>query len=173
MTSILEAVRWDMVAAGFQLALCAAVVLGWIRRRRAVKGAAAAIPEAPPGTFAQEVLLQTIRQQTEHSLQCILAAVENERGRLRQALAGAGALPVEAGADAVLPAVASDGFRWGAAELDGRGVRRYAAASGLAAQGLNPRQIADRLNLPAGEIELALKLHGALGEDAPAGEGRQ
>lgn len=173
MTSILEAVRWDMVAAGFQLALCAAVVLGWIRRRRAATAAAGDILEAPPGTFAQEVRLQTIRQQTDQSLQCILAAVETERGRLQQAWAGAGAPPVGAGADTVSPALASDGFSWGAAELDGPGAERYAAASELAAQGLNPRQIADRLNLPAGEIELALKLHGALGEDIPAGGRRQ
>jgi len=173
MTSLLEAVRWDMVAAGFQLALCAAVLVGWVRRRRIRRIAVGAAQEGPPKAFALEVMLQTIRQQTEQSLQGILTAVETERERLHQALSGCGALQPLTEAEAAGPSVALEGFRWGAAELDESGGDRYAGLNGLAEQGLNPRQIADRLNLPAGEIELALKMRDTFPENASAGEGRQ
>lgn len=173
MTSLLEIVRWDMVAAGFQLALCAAVLAGWIRRRRSSRNAVGAAPEGPPKSFALEVMLQTMRQQAEQSLQCILAAVETERDRLDQVLAGAGCLRTATAAESIEPMGGTGGFRWGAAEIDDSRGQRYAALSGLAEQGLNPRQIADRLNLPAGEIELALKMRAPLPGAEPAGDARQ
>jgi hypothetical protein len=173
MTSLLEAVRWDVVAAGFQLALCVAILAGWIRRRRSRQTTAGALPESPPKAFALEVLLRAIRQQTEQSLQAILTTVATERERLQQTLAMAGVLQPPADAEATDPAEALDGFRWGGAELDESGDHRYGGVNELATQGLNPKQIADRLCLPAGEIELALKMRDVFAEGRPAGEGRQ
>jgi hypothetical protein len=173
MTGLLETVRWDMVAAGFQLVLCTVILGGWILRRAGKRSAAGAAPAVAPPAFALEVMLQTIRQQTEHSLQCILAAVEAERDRLQQALACAGSLPPAAEADAVGPAVALGGFRWGGAESDQSSTNRYTGLKGLAEQGLSPRQIADRLNLPAGEIELALKMRADVTEGERGGNPRQ
>jgi hypothetical protein len=173
MTSLLEAVRWDVMAAGFQLALCVAILAGWIRRRKAGQTAAGALPESPPKAFALEVVLQAIRQQTEQSLQAILATVASERERLQQTLAMAGALQPPADAEASGPAESLDGFRWGATELDESGGNRYGGLNELATQGLNPKQIADRLCLPAGEIELALKMRDVFAAGQGAGEGRQ
>jgi len=164
MTSFLEALRWDWVSAGCQLALCAVILGSWLHRRVKRRPAARVESSDPAPSFAREVLLQTIRQQTELALQSILAAVAAERDKLLQALAGAGSLrstvavEPDAGADAPMA------FRWGDAESDATGRRRYAGMNGLAEQGLSPRQIADRLKLPAGEIELALKLQGAIPE---------
>jgi hypothetical protein len=173
MTGLLETVRWDMVAAGFQLVLCTVILGSWILRRAGKRSAASVAPAVAPPAFALEVMLQTVRQQTEHSLQCILSAVEAERDRLQQALACAGSLPPASEAEAVGPALALGGFRWGAAESDQSVTNRYAGLNGLAEQGLNPRQIADRMNLPAGEIELALKMRGAVTEGERGGEPRQ
>jgi hypothetical protein len=169
MIGLLDAVRWDMVGAGFQLALCALILGGWARRRLRKRAQACGEAGAPPPAFALEVWRQTIHQQTEHSLQRILSTVEHERLKLQELLAGTGPMPPTAEADTTGPGDGQAGFRWDGTEPDELGFNRYAGVNELAQQGLGPRQIADQLNLPAGEIELALKLHGP----APGSVGRE
>jgi hypothetical protein len=173
MMSYLEALRWDMVSAVFQLALCAAILGAWlrqrIRRRSATRGASSASPPA----FSMEVMLQSIRLQTEHALLNILSTVEAERDKLQHALAGAGALHPAAEPETAGPAAVPVAFRWGDAEAEEQRGNRYAGLNGLAEQGLSPRQIADRLNVPAGEIELALKMRAAAPENDLVREIRQ
>ncbi len=173
MTNFLEAVRWDLLGSGFQIALCAGILFGWVRRRCQRRSAAQGEPAAASPIFAQEMFLQTIRQHTEQALQNILAVVENERDRLQRALAGSGAASHSAEAESGGPAGALAAFRWGDPELDGVGQSRYGALDALAEQGLSSRQIADRMNLPAGEIELALKLRKGSHENHSVGVIRQ
>lgn len=173
MTSYLEAVRWDLLGSGFQIALCAGILFGWIRRRAQRRSAAQSEPAAVRPIFAQEMFLQTIRQQTELAWQNILAAVEAERDRLQRALAGAGGACHPADAETGGSADALAAFRWGDPEPDGSGPSRYDALEALAEQGLSSRQIADRMNRPAGEIELALKMRRARHETHPGGAIRQ
>jgi len=158
MTSYLEAVRWDLLGSGFQIALCAGILFGWVRRRVRQRYAAQSEPAAVRPIFAQEVFLQTIRQQTELSWQNILAVVETERDRLQRALAGAGVASHTVEAESSISGDALAAFRWGDPEPDGSEPRWHAALDALAEQGLSSRQIADRVNRPAGEIELALKM---------------
>jgi hypothetical protein len=120
-----------------------------------------------------EVLLQSIRLQTEHALQNIRMTVEAERDKLQHALADAGALRPPAEPEVAAAAAAPPAFRWGDAEPAERTGSRYAGLDGLAEQGLSARQIADRLNLPAGEIELALKMRAVVPEDDRLPEMRQ
>jgi hypothetical protein len=104
------------------------------------------------------VFLQTIRQETEHALQNILTVVETERSRLQRALEDAGASSVSSETEIGTPVEAPVVFRWGDLDPDGAGRKRYDGLEGFIEQGLSSRQIADRMNLPAGEIELAMKL---------------
>lgn len=171
MTNYLEAVPWDLLASGFQLALCAGILFGWVRRRIRRRSAAPGEPAAAPPIFAREMLLQTIRQQTEQAWQNIRAAVEAERDRLQHTLAGAASPTPEAEPGGSADAFAA--FRWGDPEPDGPGPSRYDEVDALAAQGLNTRQIADRMKRPAGEIELALKMRQGRHENHPAEATRQ
>lgn len=160
MTSWLESVRWDLLGGGFQIALCAGVLFSWFRRWIRRRSGPHAEPGALNPEFSREVFLQTIRQETEHAMQTILTAVETERNRLQRALEDAGASSVstetEIGTSAEAPVV----FRWGDRDHDGSGLNRYDGLEQFIEQGLSSRQIADRMKLPAGEIELAMKLRG-------------
>lgn len=173
MTSYLEAVRWDLLGSGFQIALCAGILFGWVRRRARRRSAPQSEPAAVRPIFAQEVFLETIRQQTEQAWQNILAVVETERDRLQRALAGAGAAfhPAETEANGSADALVA--FRWGDPDPDGSEPRGYAALDALAEQGLSSRQIADRMNRPAGEIELALKMRRGSQDSHAVGAVRQ
>jgi hypothetical protein len=173
MIGLLDAVRWDLVGAGFQLALCALILGGWARRRLRKRAQADGEVVAPPQAFALEVWRQTIRQQTEQSLQRIVSTVERERLKLQEVLAGVGPLRPTAEADSAGPGDGQAGFRWCGTESEELDFNRYAGVNELAQQGLSPRQIADRLNLPAGEIELALKLHGPTPDSRRPDEMRQ
>lgn len=153
MMSYLETIRWDVVGGGFQVVLCAVILGGWLRRRLRKGAKAHAEASAPPPVFSQEVLLQTIRQQTEQALQRILAAVETERGQLRELLAKAPAPRGSADAETARPPEARVAFRWGGGEKDRSGRNRYAGLKGFSTQGLSARQIADQFNLPAGDFE--------------------
>lgn len=158
MTSYLEAVRWDWLGSGFQIALCAGILFGWVRRRVRQRSAPQSEPAAVRPTFSQEVFLQAIRQQTELAWQNIQAVVETERDRLQRGWAGAGGASLTAEAESSGSADALAAFRWGDPEADGSGPCRYDALDALAEQGLNTRQMAERIHRPAGEIELALKM---------------
>jgi hypothetical protein len=158
MTSYLEAVRWDWLGSGFQITLCAGILFGWVRRRVRQRSARQNEPSAVRPTFSQEVFLQVVRQQTELAWQNIQAVVEAERGRLQRVLAGGGGASLMADAENSGPADALVAFRWGDPEPDGSGPCRYDALDDLAEQGLSTRQIAERINRPVGEIELALKM---------------
>lgn len=173
MMSFLEAIRWDMVGAAFQLALCAVIMGGWLRQHVKRRSQLRVEPGDAPPAFSMEVLLQSIRLQTEQALQNIRMTVEAERDKLQHALADAGALRPPADPEAAAAAAAPLAFRWGDAEPGERVGSRYAGLDGLAEQGLSARQIADRLNLTAGEIELALKMRAVVPEDDRPSEMRQ
>lgn len=173
MMSFLEALRWDMVGAAFQLALCAVILGGWLRQHVKRRSQLRVEPGDAPPAFSMEVLLQSIRLQTEHALQNIRTTVEAERDKLQHALADAGALRPPAEPELAAAAAAPLAFRWGDAEPAERTGSRYAGLDGLAEQGLSARQIADRLSLPAGEIELALKMRAVVPEDDRLPEMRQ
>jgi hypothetical protein len=58
-------------------------------------------------------------------------------------------------------------FRLGESDPELTDRSRYAGLKGLCGRGLSPRQIADKMKLPVGEIELALKLQRASESGAP------
>jgi len=157
--SLLDAVRWDLLSNGIQIFMCA-VILGCLIRRRLKFRFPGAHAEtgSPAPVFSQEVLLQTIRQQTEQALQSILTAVEAERDKLQRLLVSADVPHRPVAAQIAETAADQIPFRLGESDPEVTDQSRYAGLKGLADRGLSPRQIADQVKLPAGEIELALKL---------------
>jgi hypothetical protein len=146
----LELVTADGVRDGVQVLLCG-VVLACLACRRLTSTCRAEVRPAPLAAFADEVGLQSLRQQAEQALAAIEQAVRAERLQLNRWMA-----PIDPGG-----AVAADPepadlvpFR-----LGGPGAAAsYDALPRLAAGGLTPRELAAQTRMPAGEIELALKL---------------
>jgi len=176
MLAFLDVLHWDRLADGIQVLMCgvilACLVHNKLRRKRL-------LPEASPGgrssVFSQEVLLQTLRQQTEQALASIRAAVDAEEAKLQQVLGAADVpRPVAEPAEIETPAEHVP-FRLGGGEPNGRGAGpdRYTGLCELAEQGLTVRQIAAQTRLPAGEIELALKLQRAAVETGAGHAARQ
>jgi len=79
MLTFLDALRWDLLADGIQVALCGVILVCLVHNKLKYKRL---LPEAPrrgaPPVFSQEVLLQTLRQQAEQALASIRAAVDAE-----------------------------------------------------------------------------------------------
>lgn len=176
MLIFLDALRWDLLADGIQVALCGVILVCLVHNKLNYKRL---LPEPPrrgaPPVFSQEVLLQTLRQQAEQALASIRAAVDAEEAKLQQVLGAAGVpRPVEPTGAVEIPAEhlpfrLGDGEPAGLETLPGR----CAGWGELAAQGLTPRQIAAQTGRPAGEIELALKLQRAAVEAGEAAATRQ
>ena len=172
MLTFFDALRWDMLADGIQVALCGVMLVCLVHNKLRYKKL---LPEAStrgkPPVFSQEVLLQTLRQQTEQALASIRAAVDAEETKLQQVLGAAGVAPAAAENAAAETPAEHIPFRLGDGEPVGLGTLpgRYAGLGELAAQGFSARQIAAQTRLPAGEIELALKLqHAAVATGAAA-----
>lgn len=176
MLTFFDALRWELVADGIQVALCgvilACLVHNKLRHNRLLPET---LSRGKAPVFSQEVLLQTLRQQTEQALASIRAAVDAEETKLQQVL-GAAEVPRPDG-EATATEIPAEHvpFRLGDGEPIGYGTSPscYSGLGELAAQGLSVRQIAAQTRLPAGEIELALKLQRAAVEPGAAAATRQ
>jgi hypothetical protein len=116
---------------------------------------------APPAAFSDEVMLQSLRQQTEQALTAIQGAVQAERLRLERLMSPVDPLGAPSAPDP--EPVDLTPFRLGDPPPTGGG-SRYDVLPGLAASGLTPRELSAQTQLPAGEIELALKLRRSMAE---------
>jgi hypothetical protein len=169
MLSILEAVRWDLVSNGIQILMCAVILGCLIRSRLKFRRPEAHAEAGSTGpVFSQEVLLQTIRQQVEQALQRISTAVEAEGDKLQRLLGSTTlpqpsvAAPITETAEVHVP------FRLRETDSEVTDQSRFAGLKGLSGLGLSPRQIADQMNLPLGEIERVLKRQSTSESGTPA-----
>jgi hypothetical protein len=159
----MEAWRWDLIRDAWQVVLCIGILVCLVRGR----GAPLRAPRksgAPPDVaeFNQEIRLQALRQESERTLAVILETVESERRRLQQAFEADGRSGLAAAAVPARPATDEPAFCLGE-RPEPAAWGRYDGVHGLAREGLSCRQIAEKLNLPRGEVELALKLRPASG----------
>ena len=156
-----DAITMETVRDGVQILMCGIILAALIRNRTKP-----AVPRqtAPLAGFSDEVRLQALRQQAEQSLAAIQQVVCAERRRFEQLLPASD--PVGGSAEAEASDLAP--FRLGETHLreDGAG-SRYDGLSRLAAGGLTPRELAAQTRLPAGEIELALKLRRSMAAPSP------
>jgi len=119
-------------------------------------------PQQPQtGDFKKEMQVQAEDQAAENALETIARALERERRNLQLYL-GTGLQPASAGgAPAVdrsvdLPDKEAPVYQTTAKPQRKRGV--YSEAVELAACGLSASQIADKVHIPRGEVELSIKL---------------
>lgn len=113
--------------------------------------------------FKQEMQAQAEDQATENALETIARALERERRNLQlylgtglQPAAAGGAPPVDRTCD--LPDKEAPVYRTTATPKLRRKSGVYSEAVELAACGLSPSQIADKVRIPKGEVELSIKL---------------
>lgn len=162
MTS-LSAIPWATVLDVFQIGLCAALLAYLLRSRIKTGRSAAERPvEGAAPVFARDMLMEVASQNVAQALDAIAGTVEAERQRLQR---GFGIRPVAAAGAAGLrfpgDGLAPSAPRCDILNAEGRPSGRYRGVAELAASGLSARQIADRLDLPEGEVELVLKLPAA------------
>ncbi len=149
---------WDLIRDGLVVVFCMSLLArGVVRRLRERRRPALPAAAAAPAPFAHELGVQTFRQQAERALAGIAAAVEAERLRLHEQLQAALPPSVDGRPDGHRGAPDEPPFRLGGGPVPPAG-GRYDGVRRLAREGLGCRQIAERLNLPRGEVELALKL---------------
>ncbi len=151
-------VLWD----GIQVVLCGVIFAGMLRQRRNFRRRLEELSTSqPPTCFSQEVLLQTLRQQTQQVLNAISAAVEAERSKLQPLLDAGQAEPLRPKSGSTPEPVVfplSPEMIQADTELEGA---RSEDIHDLAARGLSARRIAERMRQPVGEVELALQLQRA------------
>jgi hypothetical protein len=161
MAILFDALRWDLVADGVQILMCGVILACLVHVKLKHKRLSAAFSHGRTSSvFSQEVFIQALRQQAEQALAAIRAAIENEQAKLEQFMEAV---------ETPWRAAAADETARGAdhgplAVNDSRPIRlagvgsRYDGIRDLAETGLSVRQIATQTRLPAGEIELALRL---------------
>ncbi|RPJ77196.1 MAG: hypothetical protein EHM15_00715 [Desulfobacteraceae bacterium] len=157
----METWPWGLIRDGLIVLFCIGLLVrGAARRLRARHAPTLPAGSAVPVPFAHELGVQALRQQAETALAGIAAAVETERLRLQEHFQALAPPAAEARLDPARDALEEFPFRLG----DSPGPAawgRYEGVRILAREGLGCRQIAERLNLPRGEVELALKLQPA------------
>jgi DNA-binding NarL/FixJ family response regulator len=157
----MESIPWGMVVDGIQIGLCVVILACLIhgrRRTRRLQADAAACGAA--ASFSDEVLLQSVRQRAEMAFSAIAAALEAERLELQRLCDGGRAPRRTTAAEPLVPAAPFRFGEIGAAAAAGK--ERYEGVGDLAAAGLSARQIAEQLKLPAGEVELVMKMQATL-----------
>ena len=159
----MEVWRWDLIRDACQVVLCIGILIHLARRRglpQRTPREKAAPPQAPE--FTQEIRLQALRQQSERALAVISDSLEAERRRLQQVFEDDARAFGDPAAAAPRPSPEDAPFRLGSAP-EPAAWGRYDGVHQLSREGLGVRQIAETLNLPRGEVELALKLMPAAG----------
>ena len=158
----MEAWRWDLIRDACNVVLCIGILIYLVRGRSPSPQAPTEAADRPESAgFTQEIRLQALRQQSERALSAILGAVEAERLRLQQAFDSGDPhrlAPFEAPARG---AAEERPFRLGQEACEPAARDRYDGVHGLFREGLSCGQIAEKLRLPRGEVELALKLRPA------------
>ena len=176
MLSFFDGLRWEWVADGVQVLMCGVILACLLHnklRRQQLLPASSHSNSDP--VFFREMQLQILRQQTEQTLTSIRTTVETEQAKLLQLMEAAEApWPASAGSEEEVapehaPFRLGDGLPYPLKSFE----NRYHALGELADQGLTVRQIAAQTRLPAGEVDLALKLQRIGMENGAAAMTRQ
>lgn len=157
--AILDGLQWDMLRDGFQIAMCCVILLCLVWQRRKFRRHLAGVSSTQrPASFSEEVLWQTLRQQTEQSLEVISAAVQAERAKLQPLLDAADVPRFRANSEITAEHVP---FCLGKGDVQSEVAEQRSCCDdihGLAARGFSAREIAGQIQRPIGEVELALRL---------------
>ena len=149
---------WEIAIDAAQIGFCALILLFLIRNRMKFKGLNLNVPSGEDSKKVNtEFVVEAVRQQTELAFNHILETIDKERQtlhayfELRQTQLAPGLLksvspdPVESISNAkALGPDAADTI--------------YSEIESLSDQGLSLADIAEKLNVPRGEVDLVLKL---------------
>jgi hypothetical protein len=149
---------WQIAIAAAQIGLCALILLFLIRNRMKFKQLNLnALSGEESKKVNTEFVVEAVRQQTELAFNHILATIDKERQtlhayfELRQTQLAPGLLK-SVSSDPVEPIVNAEGLDPDAADTI------YSEIESLSDQGLSLADIAEKLNVPRGEVDLVLKL---------------
>jgi hypothetical protein len=149
---------WEIAFAGTQICLCGFILLFLVRNRSLYKQMLRKPPiDKNTRNFNTEYIVEAVRQQTDLAFNHILDTINNERRvlgaafELRETPSASG--PFKSPSAGLNNAVAAQG----AAELVAADAIHNEIES-LADQGMSLTDIAEKLNVPQGEVDLVLKL---------------
>jgi len=149
---------WEIAIDATQIGLCGLILLFLIRNRMKFKRLNLNAPSAEQSKKVNtEFVVEALRQQTELAFNHILETIDKERQtlhayfELRETQLAPGLLkPVSSGP--VEPISNAEAMDPDAADTI------YSEIEGLSDQGLSLADIAEKLNVPRGEVDLVLKL---------------
>ena len=149
---------WEIALDATQIGLCGLILLLLIRNRMKYKRAILNAPsDKKSQKFNTEFIVEAIRQQTELAFNHILETIDKERQTLHayfelKETQLAPDLLKSASFDRIEPISSSE-----ASEPDATDAI-YSEIESLSDQGLSLSDIAEKLNVPRGEVDLVLKL---------------
>ena len=151
---------WETAMDIIGLLMCVMTLVYIIRIRLAERRTP---QQTQAGDFKQAMQAQAEDQASENALETIARALERERRNLQlylgtglQPAVAGGAPPVDRTGD--LPDQEAPVYQTTAKPKTRRKSGVYSEAVELAACGLSPSQIADKVRIPKGEVELSIKL---------------
>ena len=149
---------WEIALCGTQVCLCGLILLFLVRNRNRYKQVFRKAPtDENTWNFNAEFIVEAVRQQTEMAFNHILDAINNER----QTLEAYFELRQIQGMPAPFKSISTDRNNKvcapGATELDAADTI-HNEIENLADQGMNLKDISEKLHVPPGEVDLVLKL---------------
>ena len=153
--------NWEFVVDGLQILLCLMIIFLLIRNhRRRLKSGLVDPGQVFGQDFNIQVFSQTINQQVELAFNNIQNTVEHERRNIEKLMQLQQHKSHEQPSPEILPSQAPTHSR-GAAQGPDKSVDRgtlQARIRKMTTRGMSPKQIADALKTPLGEIELILNM---------------
>ena len=153
--------NWEFVVDGFQIFLCLMIIFLLIRNhRRRLKS-----DQEDPGQefgqdFDMQVFSQTINQQVELAFNNIQNTLDHERRNIEKLMQLQQHRSSKQPSPEIMPSLAPTHSRGATQSPDksvGRSTRQTRIRK-MTARGMSPKQIADELKTPLGEIELILNM---------------
>ena len=153
--------NWEFVVDGFQIFLCLTIIFFLIRNhRRRLKSDQEDSGQVFGQDFNMQVFSQTINQQVELAFNNIQNTLDHERRNIEKLMQLQQDKSHEQPSPEIMPALAPTHSR-GATQSPDKSVDRSTRQTRIrkmTARGMSPKQIADELKTPLGEIELILNM---------------
>jgi hypothetical protein len=153
--------NWEFVVDGFQMFLCLMIIFLLMRNhRRRLKSGLADPGQAFGQDFNMQMFAQTISQQVELAFNNIQNTVDHERRNIEKLMQLQQVKSHEQPSPEILPSLRPTNGR-GATESPDKSADRSTLQTRIrkmTIRGMSPKQIADELKTPLGEIELILNM---------------
>ena len=153
--------NWEFVVDGFQIFLCLMIIFLLIRNHRRRMQSGLIDPRQVYGQdFKMQVFSQTINQQVELAFNNIQNMVDHERRNIDKLMQLQQVKSHEQPSPEIMPSLAPTHSRGATESLDPSADRStlQTRIRKMTTRDMSPKQIADELKTPLGEIELILSM---------------